>query len=150
MSSSGASSEAHRRGLVRNRAPVWRLGRLRDPILDRLPTRRTSHQIAALYEAIEDHADVNSRTLRPRSPAAFSSFKNFRSPRVRTINFPPNPFPLGHTRFFTRSGKRRCRFWRARQAPRVGGNASHPAPFCHLATSRRVQLSFRATAGLVF
>jgi hypothetical protein len=65
---------------------------------------RTPHQIAALHEAVEDCADVNSRTLRPRSPAAFSSFKNFRSPRVRTINFIPDSFPRDIPHFLPEAG----------------------------------------------
>jgi hypothetical protein len=44
---------------------------LRDPILDRLPTCRTSHQIAALYEAIEDHADIQFTNIAPEITGSF-------------------------------------------------------------------------------
>jgi hypothetical protein len=62
-----------------------------DPISDRVPINRATHQEAAVHEAIEAYADIQSRTLRPLAPAPLSCLRS-KSPSVRTINVAPNVF----------------------------------------------------------
>jgi hypothetical protein len=41
------------------------LAPLCDPILDRVPICRATHQVAALHEAIEDYADIQFANIAP-------------------------------------------------------------------------------------
>jgi hypothetical protein len=41
------------------------LAALCDPILDRVPTYRATHQVAALHEAIEGYADIQFANIAP-------------------------------------------------------------------------------------
>jgi hypothetical protein len=56
-----------RRGTVTNRAQLWRLGPLCDPILDRVPIYRATHQVAAPHEAIEGYADIQFANIAPEA-----------------------------------------------------------------------------------
>jgi hypothetical protein len=43
------------------------LAPLCDPILDRIPTYRATHQVAALHEAIEGYADIQFANIAPEA-----------------------------------------------------------------------------------
>jgi hypothetical protein len=65
----GAVSKAAASGVARSQVVLnyGVLAPLRDPILDRAPIYRATHQVAALHEAIEGHADIQFANIAPEA-----------------------------------------------------------------------------------
>jgi hypothetical protein len=90
--------------------------------LDRLPTRRTPHQIAALYEAIEGHADVQFTNIAPEITGSFQLLQKLQVAEGQNHQLSPQSFsPWSYQIFHPKREAALSILARARQAPRGRG-----------------------------